>query len=69
MTMYIDAAKLFVEETQIPMTPQEYLLIRNKLHVECFPHCKPLPGVLKLGNDSRFPLTSQFSLTNTDLLT
>jgi pseudouridine-5'-monophosphatase len=43
-----DAAKVLVETTQIPMTIEEYLSERNRGHLELFPLCKPLPGVLKL---------------------
>jgi HAD superfamily hydrolase (TIGR01509 family) len=43
-----DAAKLLVETLQIPMTAEEYLKERNEGHKALFPHCKLLPGVLKL---------------------
>ena len=43
-----DAAKLLVDALQIPMTAEEYLLERNEGHKALFPHCKVLPGVVKL---------------------
>ena len=42
-----DAAKILIETLGLSMTVQEYLLERNQGHKEKFPHCRPLPGVLK----------------------
>ncbi|KAJ3269187.1 Pseudouridine-5'-phosphatase [Terramyces sp. JEL0728] len=44
----LDSAILLVETTGIPLSPEEYLVERKKGHEKLFPHCKPLPGVLKL---------------------
>ncbi|KAI8852497.1 HAD-like domain-containing protein [Chytridium lagenaria] len=35
-----DAAAIFVREAQIPMTAEEYLLERNRLHEELMPTCR-----------------------------
>ncbi|KAI9190262.1 hypothetical protein H9P43_001695 [Blastocladiella emersonii ATCC 22665] len=43
-----DAAELFIKETGIPMTAQEYLVERHALHASLFPKCVPLPGVVRL---------------------
>ncbi|KAI9144887.1 HAD-like domain-containing protein [Paraphysoderma sedebokerense] len=43
-----DAAELFVRETEIEMTAEEYLIERNSLHEAHFPSCTPLPGVMEL---------------------
>ena len=43
-----EAAKLLVETTNIPITPQQYLDMRNRMHSELFPTARPLPGVESL---------------------
>ncbi|KAL7746572.1 hypothetical protein RI367_008099 [Sorochytrium milnesiophthora] len=43
-----EAARLFVSETGVPMTPEEYLAERNALHQALFPSCTPLPGIVEL---------------------
>ncbi|KAI8895127.1 HAD-like domain-containing protein [Globomyces pollinis-pini] len=43
-----DAAEFLISQTQIPLTVDEYLKERSEGHAKLFPHCKPLPGVLKL---------------------
>ncbi|KAJ3329082.1 Pseudouridine-5'-phosphatase [Blyttiomyces sp. JEL0837] len=43
-----DAAEILIKHYQIPMTADEYLAERNAGHESKFPHCKPLPGVMKL---------------------
>jgi beta-phosphoglucomutase-like phosphatase (HAD superfamily) len=43
-----EACKLFVEETNIPMTADAYRVLRTKMQNESFPSCRPLPGVMKL---------------------
>lgn len=42
-----EAAQILIDTLGIPMTVQEYLIERNQGHKEKFPHCKPLPGVVK----------------------
>lgn len=37
-----------IQTTGIPITVEQYLKERNEGHQSLFPHCKPLPGVLKL---------------------
>jgi pseudouridine-5'-monophosphatase len=44
------AARILVQETGIPISPEEYLKERDEMHAALFPHCKPLPGVVKLVN-------------------
>ncbi|KAI9298280.1 HAD-like protein [Neoconidiobolus thromboides FSU 785] len=43
-----DATKLFIDTHNLPITAEEYLTERNRLQNEKFPHCKPLPGVMRL---------------------
>ncbi|KAI9209394.1 HAD-like domain-containing protein [Polychytrium aggregatum] len=43
-----DAGELLVRTLGIPMTVDEYLAERNAGHEALFPHCRPLPGVMKL---------------------
>lgn len=44
----MDAAEFLVNEVDLPISAQEYLEERNKMHAQLFPFCKPLPGVVKL---------------------
>ncbi|KAJ3216463.1 hypothetical protein HDU67_009418 [Dinochytrium kinnereticum] len=44
----LQAAKILVEETKVPMTAEEYLAERRRLHELYMPDCKPLPGVTRL---------------------
>jgi HAD superfamily hydrolase (TIGR01509 family) len=44
----IDAARILIAEMNLPMTPEEYVLERDKMHECHFPHCEYLPGVLRL---------------------
>ncbi|KAI9217183.1 HAD-like domain-containing protein [Blastocladiella britannica] len=43
-----EAAEIFVRETGVSLTPNEYLAERRRLHIEVFPTCTPLPGVVRL---------------------
>nr|KAJ3418419.1 glutathione synthase [Polyrhizophydium stewartii] len=42
------ACELLVKELDLPMTPEEYRIERKAGHQSRFPHCKPLPGVMRL---------------------
>jgi pseudouridine-5'-monophosphatase len=44
----MDAAEFLVKSVDLPISAQEYLDERNKMHASLFPLCRPLPGVLKL---------------------
>lgn len=44
----LDAAKILVEDLNLPITPQEYLIQREVILKEIFPNCKPLPGAVRL---------------------
>jgi HAD superfamily hydrolase (TIGR01509 family) len=44
----MDAAKIFVEKTNIPMTPMEYLKLREPIQNERFKKCQLLPGAMEL---------------------
>ncbi|KAF9435360.1 glutathione synthase [Entomortierella beljakovae] len=43
-----ESAALLVKESGADMTPEEYLHERHLLQLERFPHCTPLPGVMRL---------------------
>ncbi|KAF9377025.1 glutathione synthase [Podila verticillata] len=43
-----ESAEILVRETGADMTPEEYLHERHLLQLERFPHCVPLPGVMRL---------------------
>ncbi|KAG0000084.1 glutathione synthase [Modicella reniformis] len=43
-----ESARILVQESGADMTPEEYLHERHILQLERFPHCKPLPGVMRL---------------------
>ncbi|KAG0054338.1 glutathione synthase [Gryganskiella cystojenkinii] len=43
-----ESAQILVQESGADMTPEEYLHERFLLQLERFPHCVPLPGVLRL---------------------
>ena len=43
-----DAAKVLIDELQLPMTPEEYLRERNEEQNKRFPSCAILPGVERL---------------------
>ncbi|KAF9431064.1 glutathione synthase [Podila epigama] len=43
-----ESAKILVRESGADLTPEEYLHERHLLQLERFPHCVPLPGVLRL---------------------
>ena len=43
-----DSAKIFIEETGIPMTWEEYLRDREEILARLFPHATLLPGVSRL---------------------
>lgn len=47
-TKSIDAARILIADTNLPMSPEEYVTERDRLHSQLFPHCEILPGVLKL---------------------
>eukprot|EP00126_Sphaerothecum_destruens_P008522 Sdes_comp20249_c0_seq2m13684 len=40
----LSAAQILVDETKIPLSPEEYVQLRDKMHVKYFPHCKVMPG-------------------------
>lgn len=40
-----DAAIMTVKLLDLPITFEEYLEKATKLEQECFPHCKPMPGM------------------------
>ncbi|KAG0225971.1 glutathione synthase [Actinomortierella wolfii] len=44
----LESAQIIVRESGADMTPEEYLHERHLLQLERFPHCKPLPGVMRL---------------------
>ncbi|KAK3840956.1 MAG: HAD-like domain-containing protein [Linnemannia gamsii] len=43
-----ESAAILVRESGADMTPEEYLHERHLLQLERFPHCVPLPGVMRL---------------------
>ncbi|KAG0348689.1 glutathione synthase [Podila humilis] len=43
-----ESAAILVSESGADMTPEEYLHERHLLQLERFPHCVPLPGVMRL---------------------
>ena len=43
-----EAANILISELKLPMTTDEYLAERNAGHADKFPHCKPMPGVMRL---------------------
>ncbi|KAG0199715.1 glutathione synthase [Mortierella sp. GBA30] len=43
-----ESAEILVRESGADMTPEEYLHERHLLQLERFPHCVPLPGVMRL---------------------
>ncbi|CAG8510960.1 1134_t:CDS:10, partial [Ambispora gerdemannii] len=43
-----DAAEILIRETGLDMTVDDYLRERNAEQVKLFPHCKILPGVMRL---------------------
>ncbi|KAJ3099464.1 Pseudouridine-5'-phosphatase [Phlyctochytrium planicorne] len=43
-----ESAKVLVEMTGIPLTPEEYIAEKNALHEKMMPNCQTLPGVMKL---------------------
>ncbi|KAG0330404.1 glutathione synthase [Dissophora globulifera] len=43
-----ESAQILVAESGADMTPEEYLHERHLLQLERFPHCVPLPGVMRL---------------------
>ncbi|KAF9572498.1 glutathione synthase, partial [Lunasporangiospora selenospora] len=43
-----ESAEILVRESGADMTPDEYLHERYLLQLERFPHCVPLPGVMRL---------------------
>ncbi|OAQ28143.1 HAD-like protein [Linnemannia elongata AG-77] len=43
-----ESAAILVAESGADMTPEEYLHERHLLQLERFPHCVPLPGVMRL---------------------
>ena len=44
----MEAAKLLANALQVDLTPEDYLEIRNQLHLKYFGMCELLPGVEKL---------------------
>lgn len=43
-----ESARILIEESGAPITPEEYLRQRHILQQERFPYCVPLPGVMRL---------------------
>ncbi|KAG0355548.1 HAD-like domain-containing protein [Gamsiella multidivaricata] len=43
-----ESSEILVRESGVAMTPEEYLHERHLLQLERFPHCVPLPGVMRL---------------------
>ncbi|KAG0252054.1 glutathione synthase [Mortierella polycephala] len=43
-----ESAEILIRESGADMTPEEYLHERHLLQLERFPHCVPLPGVMRL---------------------
>ncbi|KAF9929748.1 glutathione synthase [Mortierella alpina] len=43
-----ESSEILVRESGVDMTPEEYLHERHLLQLERFPHCVPLPGVMRL---------------------
>lgn len=44
----LDSAKILVDILQLPLTPEEYLVERNKLLYPLYPTVKALPGTIEL---------------------
>ncbi|KAI1315619.1 glutathione synthase [Mortierella claussenii] len=54
-----ESAQILVKESGADMTPEEYLHERHLLQLERFPHCVPLPGVMRLVKhlkDNKIPI-------------
>jgi beta-phosphoglucomutase-like phosphatase (HAD superfamily) len=43
-----ESAEILVKALNLPITPEEYLVRRNRMQNELFHTCRPLPGVVKL---------------------
>jgi len=42
-------AELIVKEKNLPMTAHEFLERREKIIVQLFPDCQPMPGITQYG--------------------
>ena len=42
-------AELIVKEKNLPMTAHEFLERREKIIVQLFPDCQPMPGIIHYG--------------------
>ena len=43
----LEAGKLLVDATGIPMSAEEYVEMRDRMHMEYFPQCEMMPGMCR----------------------
>lgn len=61
-----EAVTVFLQETKIPLTLEEFKNLQHQYQLELFPHCKPMPGameLLRLLDQNKFPFCLATSST------